>query len=93
MYHHRQTAMGFCTMVAGFGGISASYIALYLPMVHSQLPMIVLGSSSLLGALLALLLPETAGSKLPETVEDIKELKNKSKPLCQCFKLSKSYDL
>jgi hypothetical protein len=34
-------------------------------------PLIIMGGSSLLGGFLAFLLPETLGSRLPETLEDV----------------------
>ena len=71
-------------MVARIGGIAAPYIALYLPNIQERLPMWILGGSSLLGGLLAFALPETLGSKLPEKIDDVRELKKNAKPLCNC---------
>ena len=71
-------------MVARIGGIAAPYIALYLPNIQKQLPMLILGGSSLLGGLMAFALPETLGSNLPENMEDVKKLKDNTKPLCSC---------
>ena len=85
----RNTAIGSCSMVARIGGISAPYIALYLPHIQKELPMLILGGSSLVGGFLAFALPETLGSKLPETLEDITEMKKKSKSMWSCVKPSK----
>ena len=71
-------------MVARIGGISAPYIALYLPHVQKQLPMLILGGSSLIGGLMAFALPETLGCKLPEKIQDVKEMKNNVKPMWSC---------
>jgi len=73
-------------MVARIGGISAPYIALYLPKIMPELPMLILGGSSLVGGLMAFALPETLGSKLPEVLEDVTEMKKKSKPMWSCVK-------
>ena len=77
-------------MVARIGGIAAPYIALYLPDIQKQLPMLILGGSSIVGGLLSFALPETLGSNLPENMEDVKKLKNNSKSLCSCVN-PKSY--
>lgn len=71
-------------MVSSIGGIAAPYIALYLPNIQEQLPMLILGGSSIIGGILSFALPETLGSTLPENMEDVKKLKNNSKPLCSC---------
>ena len=42
-------------------------------MVHKALPFYLLGLFSLLGAGLSMLLTETAGEKLPETVEEAEQ--------------------
>ena len=89
-YSFRQTAIGFLAMVSSIGGIAAPYIALYLPNIQKQLPMLILGGSSVVGGLLSFALPETLGSTLPENMEDVKKLKNNSKHLCACVN-PKSY--
>ena len=71
-------------MVARIGGIAAPYIALYLPDIQKQLPMLILGGSSVIGGLLSFALPETLGSNLPENIDDVKRLKENRKPLCNC---------
>ena len=73
-------------MVASVGGIAAPYIALYLPNIHDKMPMWILGGSSVVGGLLAFALPETLGSKLPEKIEDVIQLKDNTKALCSCIR-------
>ena len=80
----RQTAIGACSSVARIGGIAAPYIALYLPDIQKQLPMLILGGSSLIGGFMAFALPETLGSNLPEKIDDVRVLKQNQKPLCSC---------
>ena len=81
---YRQTAIGACSSIASIGGIAAPYIALYLPDIQKQLPMLILGGSSLIGGFMAFALPETLGSNLPEKIDDVRELKLNQKPLCSC---------
>ncbi len=42
--------------------------------IEGMTPLIIMGGSSLLGGLLAVFLPETLGSKLPETLEDVRHV-------------------
>ena len=51
--------------------------------------MLVLGSCSILGGVLSLLLPETLGSLLPETITDVQSLKNNNKKFFECWSKSK----
>merc|ERR1719348_968698 len=62
----RSTAVGSCSLMARIGGMLAPQITLYLPNVtNDSVPYYLMGSCSLVGGLLALLLPETLGSSLP----------------------------
>ena len=51
--------------------------------------MLVLGSCSILGGVLSLLLPETLGSVLPETITDVQSLKNNNKKFFECWSKAK----
>nr|XP_040044248.1 solute carrier family 22 member 13 isoform X2 [Gasterosteus aculeatus aculeatus]XP_040044249.1 solute carrier family 22 member 13 isoform X2 [Gasterosteus aculeatus aculeatus]XP_040044250.1 solute carrier family 22 member 13 isoform X2 [Gasterosteus aculeatus aculeatus] len=65
----RQTGIGVSCMFARVGGVLAPAIN----MLHGHspaTPLVIFGASPLLGAVLALALPETAGRPLPDTVED-----------------------
>ena len=44
-----------------------------------------MGGSAICGGLLSLLLPETLGALLPETLEDIGNLRNNDKGFFQCW--------
>jgi len=45
----------------------------------------VLGTAALVGGFLSLLLPETLGSRLPETISDVEALKKNSKSFFSCW--------
>ncbi|XP_046875878.1 solute carrier family 22 member 13 isoform X6 [Hypomesus transpacificus] len=65
----RQTGIGVSSMFARMGGVLAPVIN----MLHTRspsTPMFIFGTAPLLGAVLALALPETANRPLPDTVED-----------------------
>lgn len=63
----RNTALGTASMLARIGGILAPLLAsLKLPT-----PLIIMGGSALLAGILAVFLPETLGSSLPETIHEV----------------------
>ncbi|XP_069127358.1 organic cation transporter protein-like isoform X3 [Argopecten irradians] len=72
----RNAGMGVSSMCARIGGMLAPQM-LELKQVWGPLPLILFGGLSVSAGLLALLLPETAGKPLPQTIEDC--LNNKSK--------------
>lgn len=76
----RNASMGVSSMVAKAGGMLAP-VMLELRFVWIPLPLILFGGLSILAGCLALILPETAGRPLPQTVEE--SLSNKSKTVKQ----------
>jgi len=81
----RSSGVGVCSLMARIGGFSAPFIATSLPKVAgTAAPYLVMGGFSILGGLLSLLLPETLGSNLPDTMEDIENIKANSKPIWKC---------
>ncbi|XP_023325327.1 organic cation transporter protein [Eurytemora carolleeae] len=88
----RNSAVGICSTMARFGGISAPWIAVYLPS-QGSLPgwvaYTVFGGSAVIGGLLALFLPDTIGFPLPDTFEDLEEIKKKSKPMWKLNRATK----
>ncbi|XP_072303766.1 solute carrier family 22 member 13 [Eucyclogobius newberryi] len=73
----RQTGMGVSSMFARIGGVLAPMIN----MVHNHspnTPLVIFGAGPLLGAVLALMLPETADRPLPDTVEDVENWDTRS---------------
>ncbi|XP_039273477.2 solute carrier family 22 member 4-like [Styela clava] len=72
----RNQALGITSMFARFGSVIAPYI-IYLGDTNGrELPYTIIGSFSLASALLNCLLPETAGTHLPDTYEEALEMKS-----------------
>ncbi|XP_049891440.1 solute carrier family 22 member 6-B [Epinephelus moara] len=74
----RQTGIGVSCMFARMGGVLAPVIN----MLHNHsptTPLVIFGMSPLLGAVLALALPETADRPLPDTVEEAESWDTRSK--------------
>ncbi|XP_061103922.1 solute carrier family 22 member 4-like [Conger conger] len=69
----RNTAMGTCSTAARLGSIAAPYFV-YLGTYYKSLPYILMGSLSVLGGLVSLLLPETYGMPLPETIDHMQTI-------------------
>ncbi|XP_028838382.1 solute carrier family 22 member 5-like [Denticeps clupeoides] len=66
----RNTALGACSMASRVGSISAPYF-IYLGSYYRSLPYILMGSLSVCSGLLSLLLPESLGMPLPETISQM----------------------
>ena len=70
----RSTAVGASSLCGRIGGIIAPQIA-GLATVYAPLPLIIMGSGSLIGGVLVFMfLPETLGKRLPETMKEALEL-------------------
>ncbi|XP_043203235.1 organic cation transporter protein-like [Amphibalanus amphitrite] len=67
----RNTGLAVCSVGSRFGGILAPMLQLLRDDVHPSLPVVVYGLSAVGSGLSVLLLPETAGRPLPETVADV----------------------
>ncbi|XP_071569585.1 organic cation transporter 1 [Temnothorax nylanderi] len=65
----RSQAMGIASFIAGIGLLTFPYIV-HLAVYSRVLPLIVMGSLSLAGALTSIFLPETLNIHLPQTVEE-----------------------
>ncbi|XP_064636407.1 organic cation transporter protein-like isoform X2 [Lineus longissimus] len=66
----RNVGMGIASMSARIGGILAPFVLL-IGEYSAPVPLILFGVLSIIGGLTSLLLPETLGRPLPETVEDV----------------------
>ncbi|XP_022618021.1 solute carrier family 22 member 5-like [Seriola dumerili] len=69
----RNSAMGCCSMAARIGTIISPFI-LYLGQYIKDLPYILMGGLAIGGALSCLLLPETFGNPLPETMSQMQQI-------------------
>ncbi|KAK6732806.1 hypothetical protein RB195_016903 [Necator americanus] len=69
----RTTAVGCCSMIARFGAVISSFLALWLVEAQGRLSMVIpLAVLSLIAAvLMAVLLPETVNKPMPETISDV----------------------
>jgi len=74
----RNSAVGMCSTFARIGAMLAPTVA-DLAVYAPSIPFIIMGSSCCVGGLTALLLPETAGKPLPDTVEDACKLTSNRK--------------
>ncbi len=64
----RTGGLGFSSTCGRVGAVLSPYVAM-LSKVRHWLPLVVFGGAAILSGLLALLLPETLGRDLPETVQ------------------------
>jgi len=74
----RNSAIGLCSTSARVGGLLAPTIA-SLASTNPLLPFLIMGCCSCVGGLAALLLPETAGLPLPDTVQEAVSIGSKKK--------------
>merc|ERR1712088_32667 len=94
----RNSAVGMCSTVARLGGLMAPWIGRYLtnPVVFEDplpelLPLCLFGGFGVLGGLCALMLPEPLGFPLPNTFDDIEEIKKGGKGIWKCGTESKTF--
>ncbi|KAJ8248563.1 hypothetical protein GJAV_G00243330 [Gymnothorax javanicus] len=68
----RQNGMGYNSCMARVG-VSMAPLAILLDAVWKPLPQVLMCTMALMAALMASLLPETMGKRLPETIEDVEQ--------------------
>ncbi|XP_023554998.1 solute carrier family 22 member 1 [Octodon degus] len=76
----RSLGVMVCSALCDLGGIFTPFLVYRLMEVWKSLPLILFGVLGLTAGGMTLLLPETKGVALPETIEDAENLRRKVKP-------------
>lgn len=73
-FYCRSAGIGFSSAAARLSSIACPFILLLGEKTFPSLPLYIFGLSALIAGLLVLLLPETTGKKLPESVEEAESI-------------------
>ncbi|XP_069136162.1 solute carrier family 22 member 13-like [Argopecten irradians] len=73
----RSIGMGCCFFLTRVGGLLAPQILLLGDYTHSSVPVIAFGVLAMIGGFCTLILPETLGRKLPDTIEEAENMRGK----------------
>jgi len=80
----RNVGLGSSSVWARVGGVIAPYIGRELAKESAAAPLLIFGITSVLAALLVLLLPETRGISLPDTIEEGEKLNREKGGMPEC---------
>ncbi|XP_072907643.1 solute carrier family 22 member 3-like [Hemitrygon akajei] len=70
----RSMGASACLSMSDVGGIAAPFILYTLTTVWTELPLVIFGALALVAGGLMMLLPETRGIRLPETISDVENI-------------------
>lgn len=73
----RSGAVGTFSTFSRFGALVAPFVPL-LKRISTILPLLVFGAFAFVAGVFALLLPETLGTKLPDTIEEAENIGKKA---------------
>lgn len=78
LHIYRQNGLGYASFMARLGA-SISPLIMLLEDMWKLLPEVIFCTVAIFSGLIAWLLPETNNTRLPETIEDIEEMRYKKK--------------
>ncbi|XP_020365380.1 solute carrier family 22 member 3-like [Rhincodon typus] len=70
----RTFGVSACSSLSAIGGIAAPFVLFKSAIIWSELPLVIFGALSLVAGGLMQLLPETKGTRLLETVDDVENI-------------------